>query len=67
VSDRPRVGDLVCTCRMEHVRIIEVEDDGDTILTEDGWQCSYTHCCDEVDHSWSHEDVTRAANMNGGR
>jgi hypothetical protein len=67
VSDRPRVGDLVCTCRMEHVRIIEVEDDGDTILTEDGWQCSYTHCCDEVDHTWSHEDVTRAANMNGGR
>lgn len=53
----PFVGQMVCTCRMDHVAIAEVDDDGDTVTTVDGWRCSYRHCCDPVDHEWSHDDL----------
>ncbi len=52
---------MVCTCRMVHERIRSVSDDGDTVVTESGWRCSYSHCCDPVDHTWTHESVTQAA------
>lgn len=58
---KPVAGMMVCTCRMTHVRIVDVGDDGDTIVTEDDWRCSFTHCCDPVDHEWSHDDVHREA------
>lgn len=45
---------MICTCRMTHEKITHVDDDGDTIITESGWRCSYSHCCDQVDHEWSH-------------
>lgn len=57
----PRIGEIVCTCRMTHEKIIAIDDYGEIITTEDGWRCSYTQCCDPPDHQWRHEDVTRAA------
>jgi hypothetical protein len=55
----PTVGEMVCNCRMEHVRIRHVDDDGDSIITENGWRGSYVHCCDAADHEWKHEDEGR--------
>lgn len=57
----PRVGEVICTCQMAHVRIVEVDDDGDTITTEDGWRCSYRHCCDPADHEWAHDEIHQKA------
>ncbi len=55
----PVVGMLVCTCRLRHVRIESIDDDGDTIITEDGWRCSFHHCCDPADHTWTHDEIRR--------
>lgn len=53
----PSIGEMVCTCRYTHVRIIAIDDDDrDTITTEDGWTCSYDHCCDPADHDWPHPE-----------
>lgn len=46
----PVVGEIVCTCRYRHERITAVDEDGDTVTTQDGWQCSYRHCCTPADH-----------------
>lgn len=50
----PTVGLEVCDCRFEHVTIEKVYEDNDTIQFEDGFTCSYKHCCDPVDHIWVH-------------
>ncbi|MET0701680.1 MAG: hypothetical protein ABWY93_18675 [Mycobacterium sp.] len=61
VLGQPAVGMMVCTCKMTHEKITEVDDDGDTIITESGWRCSFLHCCDPADHLWAHEEVNRVA------
>lgn len=57
----PRAGMLVCTCRLEHEEIIHVDPDGDTIITRNSagkeYACSFSHCCDPIDHEWKHEDI----------
>jgi len=51
----PYVGRIVCNCKYEHMRIVEVQSDGDTIALENGFTCSFTHCCDRVPHpNWEH-------------
>lgn len=55
--EKPYVGLVVCNCRMAHVRIVHVADDGDRIKTEDGMACSYILCCDPADHPWDHPPV----------
>jgi hypothetical protein len=57
----PSVGEWVCTCRFEHEQIVRVDDDGDTVVTTSGWVCSYAHCCDPIDHEWSHTPGSSAA------
>jgi hypothetical protein len=49
-----KIGDKVCDCRFEHLRILKIWDDGDTVTLEDGANCSISHCLDEVDHDWPH-------------
>lgn len=57
----PYVGELVCTCRMVHEKIVDVAANGDTVTMTSGWRCSYYHCCHPVDHEWSHDSVRPAA------
>jgi len=57
----PLIGEWVCTCQLIHEQIVEVADDNDTIVTASGWRCSYIHCCDPIDHEWSHDDVVAGA------
>jgi len=63
----PQVGDLVCDCRYQHLRI--AERDGDFIILEDGRACSLEHCCDAADHEWEHSEfdaeVFEACGMGG--
>lgn len=56
VMQKPQVGDIVCDCRMVHSRVIAVEED-DMIVVEGGFRCSWVHCCDEPNHTWTHEEV----------
>jgi len=53
----PRVGEWVCTCQYQHEQIVRVDEDGDTVVTTSGWVCSYSRCCDPVDHEWLHEEL----------
>jgi hypothetical protein len=48
----PQVGEYVCDCRFQHVKI--KEKDGDDIVTDDGFTCSIYHCCSPTDHKWEH-------------
>lgn len=41
-----KVGDIVCDCKGEHLRIVEFLDK-DSVILEDGSQCSLYHCCGE--------------------
>lgn len=50
LPDHPEVGLIVCDCRGRHVRVTAVDPDEDTVTTEDGWQCSWFHCCSPADH-----------------
>lgn len=46
--DTKQIGDVVCDCKGEHLRIVEFLDK-DSVILEDGSQCSLYHCCDEPD------------------
>lgn len=50
--DSLREGDMVCDCRLRHLKI--VTRDGDDVLLEDGGSCSLQHCCDPADHEEEH-------------
>jgi hypothetical protein len=51
----PRVGQMVCDCRMVHQRIVWVDpDDRNTVRLQDGYVCSFLHCCDIAPHAWEH-------------
>jgi hypothetical protein len=52
----PEVGDIVCDCRYQHLRIIWMDADRDEVELEDGFRCSLPHCCDPPDHEWPHPD-----------
>lgn len=54
---KPKIGDYVCNCRYEHLKIIHINLDDDSLTLEDGSQCSYKHCCDEVNYDWTHPYV----------
>ena len=58
-SWHPEVGDLVCDCRYQHLRIVWMDDARDEIELEDGFRCSLTHCCDPPDHEWPHPPKRR--------
>ena len=55
-----KVGDVVCDCRYKHLKIAEISgQDSDNaydidVVLEDGSSCSIIHCCDRVNHDWSH-------------
>jgi hypothetical protein len=48
------VGDLVCDCRYQHLRIVWMDNDRDEVELEDGFRCSLPYCCDPPDHPWPH-------------
>jgi len=56
-----KVGDEVCDCRYQHLKIAEIKyfgegDDDILLVLEDGARCSALYCCDPVDHEWSHDE-----------
>lgn len=55
--DSPTIGDIVCDCRYKHLRVVGIElGDMDMLILEDGWRCSWLHCCDTVPHDWQHPE-----------
>ncbi len=50
---KAKIGKVVCDCKFQHLKIIEIID-SDTVVLEDNSVCSLKHCCDEVPHSWKH-------------
>lgn len=61
----PHVGQVVCNCRYEHLKIVAIDDDGDTVTLENGFTCSYQHCCDSVPHE-SFEHGVMKSDEEGG-
>jgi hypothetical protein len=53
---RVKVGDVVCDCRFKHLKVLKIDDDGDTLTLEDGSECSLRHCVDEANHEWNHPE-----------
>lgn len=43
---RPSVGDYVVDCRYQRHKVIDISDGGDTLILDDGSNCSWMHCCD---------------------
>jgi hypothetical protein len=57
---RFKIGDMVCDCRYKHLKITEIDEDGDTLTLEDGSSCSATHCgVSLAPHDW-YEDPPNA-------
>lgn len=54
---KAKVGDYVCDCRFKHLKITDILPDGDTVILEDGSNCSLKHCCDDINHDWTHPYV----------
>lgn len=57
----PRIGDVVCDCRYQHLPIVHVHEDDDTVTVEDEqgdrFTCSLKNCCSPVPHpDWEHDD-----------
>lgn len=61
-----KVGDVVCDCRYQHLKITSItpyapNDDGEVwdydLVLEDGSNCSAIHCCSPADHAWRHPNV----------
>lgn len=50
---KPRVGMRVCLHGQDHVTIITVDQDGDTVMVSSGEQCSYYHC---TNPGWNHSE-----------
>ena len=52
----PWIGEMVCDCKYQHQRIIEIGDDPDDVILQDGELYSYKHCCDPGNHTWEHPE-----------
>lgn len=51
------VGDLVCDCRFKHLKVVEIDEDGEFATLEDGFSCSIEKCLDPVPHpEWIHPE-----------
>lgn len=52
---QPHVGMIVCDCKFRHVAIVEI--DGDDLILEGGFSCSWAHCCEPIPHpGFEHEE-----------
>lgn len=55
-----KVGDVVCDCRLKHLKIKEIIDQESdnvydmVVILEDDAHCSVMNCCDPVSHDWKH-------------
>jgi hypothetical protein len=45
---RPRIGGLVRDCRNQVHTVTGFGDVKDDLILDDGYRCSWTHCCDPV-------------------
>lgn len=43
----PKEGDKVEDCRFQVRTIMEIQEDNDTVVLDDGANCSLIHCCDK--------------------
>lgn len=56
--EKPEIGMVVCNCKYQHLKIVEIEDDGDMVILENGFRCSFEYCCDPVPHpQWEHSNA----------